>query len=142
MLMMSINYTSSSCELNNPPKTSPKCIRNSTVHYEVLAMCFIKRTHLNLSTNSQGERGECCCCCCCHLRKQYCVGCGVCKSLFCTWQVWRALKRLKQLLRFFRALQTSPRALYLEICTLTHAHIIVNSSKEHLTSFNFTSCDL
>ena len=69
MLMMSINYTSSSCELNNPPKTSPKCIRNSTVHYEVLAMCFIKRTHLNLSTNSQGERGECCCCCCCHLRK-------------------------------------------------------------------------
>ena len=58
MLMRSINYTSSSCELNNSPKTSPKCIRNSTVHYEVLAMCFIKRTHLNLSANSQGERGE------------------------------------------------------------------------------------
>ena len=72
-----------------------------------------------------------------------CAGCGVCKSIFCTWEVWRALKRLEQLLHFFLALQTSPRAQYLDIRTLTHELIIiVNCSKEHLTSFNFTSCDL
>ena len=31
-LMTSINCTSSSCELSNPPKTSPKCIHNLKVH--------------------------------------------------------------------------------------------------------------
>ena len=55
-LMTSINYTLSSCELSNPPKTSPKCIGNSTVQYEALTMCFIKRTLLNVSTKSRGKR--------------------------------------------------------------------------------------
>ena len=58
--MTSINYTSSFCELSNPPK----CIDNSTAHDEALIMCFIKRTVLNLSTdrreksltNSRGSR--------------------------------------------------------------------------------------
>ena len=65
------------------------------------------------------------------------------KSLFCTLEVWRALKRLEQLLRFFRALQTSQHAQYLNIHGLTH-ELIVNYSKEHLASFNVTctSCDL
>ena len=35
---------------------SPKCICNSIVHYEALTMCFIKRTLLNLSTNSREKR--------------------------------------------------------------------------------------
>ena len=70
-----------------------------------------------------------------------CAGCGVCKSIFCTWEVRRALKRLEQLLRFFLALQTSLHAQYLDIPTLTH-ELIVNYSREHLTSFDFTSCDL
>ena len=35
---------------------SPKCIGNSTVHYEALTMCFIKRTLLNLSINSREKR--------------------------------------------------------------------------------------
>ena len=39
-LMTSINYISSSCELSNPPKTSPKCIHNLTVDGEALTMCF------------------------------------------------------------------------------------------------------
>ena len=54
--MTSINYTLSSCELSNPPKTSPKCIGNSTVQYEALTMCFIKRTLLNVSTKSREKR--------------------------------------------------------------------------------------
>ena len=56
MLMTSTTYTLSSCELSNPPKTSPKCIGNSTVHYEALTMCFIKKTLLNLSINSREKR--------------------------------------------------------------------------------------
>ena len=40
-LMTSINYTSSSCELSSPSKTSPKCIHNSAVHDEAFAICFI-----------------------------------------------------------------------------------------------------
>ena len=39
--MMSIDYTSSSCELYNPTKASLKCIHNSTVHDEAVTMCFI-----------------------------------------------------------------------------------------------------
>ena len=39
--MMSINLTLSSFEISNPPKTSPKCMHNSTVHDETLTMCFI-----------------------------------------------------------------------------------------------------
>ena len=54
--MTSINYTLISCELSNPPKMSPKCIRNSTVQYEVLTMCFIKRTLLNVSTKSREKQ--------------------------------------------------------------------------------------
>ena len=54
--MTSINYTLSSCELSNPPKTSPKCIGNSTVQYEALTMCFIKRTLLNVSTKRREKR--------------------------------------------------------------------------------------
>ena len=49
--MTSINYTSSFCELSNPPK----CFGNSIAHYEALTMCFIKRTVLNLSTDSREE---------------------------------------------------------------------------------------
>ena len=33
-------YFASSCELNNPPKTSPKCIHNSKVHDEAFAICL------------------------------------------------------------------------------------------------------
>ena len=42
-LVTSINYTRtwSSCELTNPPKTSPKSIQNSTVHDVASTMCFI-----------------------------------------------------------------------------------------------------
>ena len=54
--MMSINYTLSSCELSNPPKMSPKCICNCTVHHEALTMCFLKRTLLNVSTKSREKR--------------------------------------------------------------------------------------
>ena len=41
--MTSINYTrtSSSCELTNPHKTSPKSIQNWTVHDVALTLCFI-----------------------------------------------------------------------------------------------------
>ena len=41
--MTSINYTrtSSSCELTNSPKTSPKSIQNWTVHDVALTLCFI-----------------------------------------------------------------------------------------------------
>ena len=56
MLMTSINYTLSSFELSNPPKTSPKCIRNLTVHDEALTMCFKKRTLFHLSTDSREKR--------------------------------------------------------------------------------------
>ena len=34
------NYSSSCCELSNPPKTSPKYIHNSAVNNEAFTMCF------------------------------------------------------------------------------------------------------
>ena len=33
--------TPSSCELSNPPKTSPKYIHYSIVHDEAFTMCFV-----------------------------------------------------------------------------------------------------
>ena len=55
-LMMLINCTYSSRELSNTPKTSPKCIHNSTVHDEALTMFFIMRTLLNLPADSRTKR--------------------------------------------------------------------------------------
>ena len=54
--MISINYSSSCCELCNPAKTSPECIHNSVVHDEAFTMYFIrkfKRKLLNLLTDSR-----------------------------------------------------------------------------------------
>ena len=56
--MMSINYTSRCCELSNPPKKSPKCIHNSTVHNEAITVSLgkFKRKLLNLFADSSKQR--------------------------------------------------------------------------------------
>ena len=90
--MISINYSSSCCELCTPAKTSPECIHNSVVHDEEFTMYFIrkfKRKLLNLLTDSREKDVSV-------VVVVVSAGYGVCKSFFARLAKLFLLKRIFQ----------------------------------------------
>ena len=87
-----VNDINKLCELSNPPKTSLKCIHNSTVNNEAFTMCptrKFKRKLLNLLTDSREKDVSV-------VVVVVSAGYGVCKSFFARLAKLFLLKRIFQ----------------------------------------------